>query len=135
MQSDSSDDLSTHPDFQEQKTPVSRADIYEALKSTSGNRAAVCRLLSIRRQKLNDIINATPALVALCDDLREGIVDNAEQNIFKEVEAGNESASRFVLGTLGKKRGWAAGVEGTGKDGAIAIEVVRFSDIPEVPNG
>lgn len=134
MAEDLSCDLADPPSEEEfvveSKRP-SKAEVYEALIRNKGNLAATMRDLGCRRQVLNDIINSTPAISVLRDELREAMVDKGEENIFADVERGDQVASRFVVQTLGKKRGWATAVEGTGKDGAITVEITRFTEQSE----
>lgn len=106
-----------------------RAEIYEALIASKGNINAAVRELGSDRRWVNQTITSTPELVALLDDIREGTIDTAEQNIFADVEKGDQSASRFVVSTIGKKRGWNPGVEGSGKNGAIVVEIREFTGV------
>lgn len=104
-----------------------RAEIYEALIASNGNISGATRELGSSRLYVMNTINSTPELVALLDELREGSIDKAEQNIFADVEKGDQSASRFVVSTIGKKRGWNPGVDGGGKNGAIVVEIKNFT--------
>lgn len=104
-----------------------RAEIYEALIAAQGNISMVVRELGSTRKYVIETINSTPELVALLEDIREAHIDNSEQNIFADVAKGDQSASRFVVSTLGKKRGWSPGVEGSGKNGAIVVEIKNFT--------
>lgn len=109
-------------------SPVTDSDIFEALEASKGNLAEAAKNLGLRRGKLKERVDASPALISLLDDLREGIIDRAEQNRFADVEKGDAGASNFILQTIGKGRGYSTGVAGTGKDGAIIVEVRRFTD-------
>lgn len=124
------DDQLEAPIFADNPTP-SKAEIYHALVEFSGNVAAVSRSFGCRRSKIAMIIDTTPELVALKAEFYEEAVDASEDNIFADVKKGDQSASRFVLGTLGKKRGWAQGVEGTGKDGAMTVTIMKFTEEPQ----
>lgn len=116
-----------------QASHITLGDIYSALVEARGNRSEAARNLGIRRPILSAKIDANPTLLALCQDLRESITDKAETNIFNEVERGDQSASRFVLSTLGKDRGYVQSVAGQGKNGEIEISIRTFA--PEPPNG
>lgn len=106
----------------------SRVMVYEAIIACKGNISKVCETLHSRRVIINDIINSTPAIAALRDEFREAIIDRSEDNLFADVEKGDNSTSRFIVQSLGKHRGWAQGVEGTGKNGAITVEITRFEE-------
>lgn len=112
-------DLRVHPS-QEQK--ATGEQIYNALKEFDGNLSKVARELGITRKRLVERIDASPALSSLRGDLREDIVDNAEDNIFGDVRRGDSAASRFVVSTIGKGRGWSQGVTGE-KGGAIEVVI------------
>lgn len=132
MAGDPGEDISALPEdtiFQERVRP-SKADLYRALIVNEGNLSKTAREFGVRRGTVYEMVNSTPELISLMAEFREEQIDGAEDNIFAEVKKGSESASRFVLGTLGKKRGWAQGVEGSGKDGAITIEITKFSEGP-----
>lgn len=118
------------PDGLEFKPPArpTRSEIYLALVETKGNLAKAARDLHSTRKYVMGMAADTPEIVALLEDLREGVVDQAEDNIFADVEKGDQSASRFVASTLGKKRGWSPGVEGNGKNGAIVVEIRQFTE-------
>lgn len=103
------------PLFEEQARP-SKGDLYTYLSGNRGNISEAARHFGQRRATIKDMINTTPELVALMEDLSEGQVDKAEDNIFADNEKGDQGASKFILQTKGKKRGWAMGVEGTGKE-------------------
>lgn len=111
----------------QQHPVVDAATIYETLEEAKGNISEAARMLGMRRYALRERIDATPLLIKLMDDLREERIDKSETNIFNEVDKGSESASRFVLQTLGKGRGWAMGVAGTGKDGEIIVQVNKLA--------
>lgn len=112
----------------EPRVPVTSAQIYEALSASNGNISASARAVGLTRTNFVARVQKSPALMALLEDLRETIVDKAEQNQYAEVLAGDAAASRFILQTLGKNRGYSTGVAGTGKDGAIVVEIKSFTE-------
>lgn len=89
-----------------------------AIEEHHGNIAAVARHFGERRSKLKERIDRSPFLISLLNDLNEEIKDIAQGNIRAAVIAGDPAASRFVLMTIGKDRGYSTRVEQTGKDGA-----------------
>lgn len=106
----------------------SDADLFDLIEAKRGNLSAIAKEITVPRHVLKARIDRSPILVALMGDLIEAIVDKAEQNKFTDVENGDSAASNFVLQTLGKGRGWAMGVAGSGKDGAILVEIKTFTE-------
>lgn len=100
------------------------------LTASSGNITKAARDLGINRGNLKKRIDTHPELQALLMDLRDEIVDIAEDNIYKDVRDGDSGASRFVLSTLGKDRGWVTRQENSNKE-PIEITVRSFSDTPD----
>ncbi len=110
---------------------VTDAQIYEALIATEGNKSKAARDLGMSRKRLVERAERIPALVALMEDLREDILDTAEDNVFADVRKNDPTANRFVLSTLGKTRGWSQGVAGSGKDGEIVVQINRLAPADE----
>lgn len=86
----------------------------------------------MRRANLKARIDKEPDLVSLLDDLRQSVLDTAEQNVFTAVEASDQAASQFVLRTIGKDRGYTTGVVG---DKNAPIEVVLREFVPRPETG
>lgn len=115
----------------EEKTPVSKADCYDAIKEADGNLSAAARELGISRNRLKTIVDGNITLAALVADLNEEIVDVAEENHRARVRKGDDpTAERFILQTLGKGRGYSMGVAGTGKDGEIIVKIQKLGEAP-----
>ncbi len=108
------------------KRTITDGVIYDTLQDVRGNVSRAALLLSMRRGILYDRIMKTPDLCALLQDYREALVDTAEDNTRADVEKGDPQASRFILQTLGKDRGYTTGVVGSGKGGAIVVELRSF---------
>ncbi len=89
----------------------------DALKACDGNISAAARLLGVRRSKFKERVDRTPSLVLLLSELKDEVVDAAEGNFFKAAKSGDLIASKFILTTIGKDRGYVTRVEQTGKDG------------------
>lgn len=90
---------------------IPEGDIYNAIVDEHGNLGAVAETLGVSRSALKTRVDASPLLTTLMNDYRESIVDTAEQNVFLDVKKGDPQACRFVLGTLGKERGYSTKVE------------------------
>lgn len=118
------------PEMLLRETRVSQINlgaIYHALLEADCNISKAARALEVSPGKLRDRIVNIPAFALLLRDKREGVLDKAEDNIFADVEKGDQTASRFVLQTVGKERGYVQGVAGTGKGGEIEVSIRTFS--------
>lgn len=128
------DDLDTL--LAEEKAPVSLGDIYRAIEASGGNMTAAAKALGRRRSTIEARVNASPPLVALLSELRAGLVDQAEGNIVADVARGDQAASKFVLQTLGKDRGYVVGVGVGGLQGdALKVEIIKFAPEEAPSNG
>jgi hypothetical protein len=105
---------------------VSNGDIFDALERSRGNIGAAARELGVRRALVASRIDKEPELASLIEDFRQSTVDTAEDNVHKDVEKGDPTASRFILQSIGKDRGYTIGVSGQGKGGAIVVELRSF---------
>lgn len=91
--------------------PLSILKIRQALIDARGNVSAVARDLKRSRSVIKQHIDKSVELTALVAELRETIIDTAEDNIFLAVETGDLEASKFILRTVGKDRGYSTKVE------------------------
>jgi hypothetical protein len=105
---------------------LSDGEIYDAVEQTKGNLGAAARILGVRRSIVAKRVETKPELAALLEDFRQSVIDTAEDNVHKDVEKGDPTASRFVLQSIGKDRGYSVGVAGTGKGGSIVVELKSF---------
>jgi hypothetical protein len=125
----SGDNTDQEPDYLpgSQDPKVTDGEIYEQLIASDGNKAHAARELHMSRSRLSARIDRSVVLTSLLNDMVEGIVDQAEQNVYADVRKNDATANRFVLTTRGKSRGWASGVEGTGKGGEIVVQINRLA--------
>lgn len=108
------------------------AEIAASLEKNRGNLSKCSRDLSVRRKNLVERIGKHPDLQAVLDEIRDERIDKAEDNIYDDLDKGDPAASRFVLATLGKDRGWVTRNESTGKGGGdLSVTIKKFSDAPE----
>lgn len=108
---------------------VTAGELYDLIKEYRGNKGAIARELGWTRRKLEEKINKNPDLIELLSDMRESVIDNAEDNMFKRVESGADpAAEKFVLSTIGRGRGYTTSVAGAGDNGEIVISIKRFGD-------
>lgn len=114
---------------------VTDGEIWDALVNNGGNVSRAARLLGFTRTKLQERIDRKPDLIQLLADLREEAVDDAETNQLLRARSGADpQAERFVLQTLGRKRGYSTAGGGVEKGDVhiiirkIAQEVVDGED-------
>ena len=81
-------------------------EVDAALREAMGNRAAVARRFGVTRQAVDAIVKRTPSLQATMNDIEEGMLDNAESSLYREVIDGNFQAVKWYLATKGKARGY-----------------------------
>jgi len=106
----------------EQFTAVQVAD---ALRKARGIKAVAARALGCSRVTVEAYCKRYPTVQAVVEEQRELLVDVAESHLTKWVDAGNERAVFWTLGTLGKDRGYVPREEHTGKDGEpLQVEVI-----------
>ena len=127
------------------EVPATLEEIQEALTRCRGNKSAVARELGIRRTNLVDRINSHPELILHAGELVDEVIDRAEQNVFEGVFDGadvvrQDQASRYILSTLGKNRGYSTRQEATGANGApIPIGDININFVspsaPALENG
>lgn len=109
-----------------QPVPVPAEKIAEHLRANRGNKSKTVRTLAdegfpIALKNLSARIDANPELREIRNEVIDEILDTAEDNVFDDVLAKDGGASRFVLTTLGKDRGWVTRTE---NDNKKPIEVV-----------
>jgi len=87
------------------------------------------RLLNCTRNTVYRYIENYATVKAAYEEQRETLIDFTEDQLFKQVKAGNITAIIFTLKTIGKHRGYVERQEVTGKDGgAVTFRVVYEED-------
>ena len=76
--------------------------------------------MSLTREWLHERIAEDVDLQNVRDQARESILDKAEDNVFDDVEAGDSAMSKWLLGTLGRNRGYVERTETTG-DSTVTV--------------
>jgi hypothetical protein len=77
-----------------------------AIVQTKGVLSRMIEIVGLPAPSIRYRITQSPMLKQVIFEARESVIDNAEDNIFKKVEAGDYGASVFVVKTLGKDRGY-----------------------------
>jgi len=85
--------------------------IEDKLHEYFGNISAVATDLQINHLDLCTFIDKHYELRDICLSYRTSLLDQAEENIRLDLLAGSFKATKFVLQTLGRKRGYAPMIE------------------------
>ncbi len=110
--------LQSCPTTRDINGPILDLDVAVALLRLDGNIGAVAQQLGRSRRTIDTYISRNPQLQELQEDIYEAFVDDAEAQARKLARAGDGGMVKFVLSTIGKRRGYVTRVEATGKDGA-----------------
>jgi len=86
--------------------PCSDEELHDLLIKHEGLHALAARELGCTASAVRRRINRNKRLQDLLASLREEVKDYAEHTIMRKVRAGNLDASKFVLSTLGRDRGY-----------------------------
>ena len=113
--------------------PYNKFDVTAAILATRGNFTEMALLLGRRRNAVRDYVYANLEVKDVLDEIREIWLDEAESKHNSLAKAEDGPALRFILGTLGKDRGYSSRIEQTGRDGApiqlqtITLDVSKLS--------
>lgn len=114
------------------------ARAYDALRWAKGNISLAADALEMTRSAMVTLIKGNAVLTELTTSLRDRIVDKAEGNVFDDVEKGDPTASRLVVTTLGRDRGWTTRTELANRD-PLEVHIRTFAGPPaeaaEGPDG
>ena len=97
--------------------PYNRTDVLYALVAASGNYSHMARLLRRSRAGVERYVSADSELFSFRASVVEGMIDEIERSVFEQALSGDPTQQRYILSTLGKKRGYTTRQEQTGPDG------------------
>lgn len=111
--------------------PLDVEECRTAIWRTRGNIHDAAKLLKISSSRLRNFVKNSAYLTSEAMEAREILKDIAESNVYdaltdSEDPARRDSMSRFVLGSIGKDRGYGTGVQGGGK-GTLNIGNISIS--------
>lgn len=92
-------------------------DVAVALLQSDGNVSEVAKVLQRSRRVMSTYISRDAALQELQEDIDDAFMDAVEANARTIARKGDPGMMKFMLQTIGKKRGYVTRVEATGKDG------------------
>lgn len=121
-------ELSTSPTALDNEGMIYEFDVAVGLIQQNGHIGEVAKALRRSRRSISSYLERRPMLRHLQEDLKLAVIDTAEEKARALVEAGDGSMVKFILSTLGKKRGYVSRQENTGPDGE-ALNVLFY--LPE----
>jgi predicted transcriptional regulator len=74
--------------------------------TSGGNLSAVARRLNVTRATVYNYVKRWKTVEDAIEEEKQGMLDFTENQLFKQVQAGNITAIIFTLKTLGKSRGY-----------------------------
>ena len=98
-------------------TAVKKAAMLQALEKSMGVVTPACDAVGIARKTHYEWLKNDGAYAAAVDLVREGTIDFAESELYKQIKAGQVAATIFYLKTKGKHRGYVERSEHTGANG------------------
>lgn len=90
---------------------------YDALKATRGNFSKAAEMCGVRRKTFADRVAQKPVLKELVEEMKQEVFDQAEENFTNAVFAADLGASKLILETVGKERGYAKNIQVSDPDG------------------
>ena len=91
--------------------------VLEAIKGSYGIITTIAERLNCVWQTAKNYINKWPETKEAYEAEREAILDMAESTVYRNIKDGNSQDAKWVLSTLGKRRGFTERHEVTGADG------------------
>ena len=95
-------------------------NVHYALVQSNGIIGSAAKMLKCSRKKLNEFIDSHPELKEASSEGFSELIDIAQDNLAKQIKAGDPVAIRFFLSTKG---GYNQRTEHTGKDGKDLFEI------------
>ena len=102
------------------KERYTTGEVIDALEDARGVKAHAARILKCERHTVDNYIDRHPTVARAYQNLRETMVDMAEHRLMLRLNAGDWAAVKYVLSTLGRRRGYVTGHDVTSDDKPIA---------------
>ena len=104
--------------------------IKDALEKTGGNVTRAADLLTMSGRGLRLRIADSEELQQYVAELREAMVDLAEDVLITQLKEGNLTAAIFIAKTQGRARGYSERVEMTGAEGGPIATEITIRQVP-----
>lgn len=82
-----------------------------AILNSHGNLTIVAKRLGLARQTVQLKLKKNKELADLLASERDTLIDEVEEKLWENIQAGKESSQQFFLKTIGKARGWGESQE------------------------
>ena len=106
------------------KNKFSTETVIKALKKARGIKAVAAKILGCDRHTVDNYIKRHPTVAKAYQEQRETLIDVAEGKLITKLDADESWAIKFVLTTLGKKRGYVERQEIAGvEDAPLAVRI------------
>lgn len=90
---------------------ISKVGIKKAFKGSGGILSTVAKRIGVTRKAVYDYLNKHPEFKAIKLQEEEAIIDMAESSLFTQVKEKQPWATKYLLATKGKKRGYVERTE------------------------
>ena len=107
---------------------ATKTEVIEAIQNYDGIVSEVARSLKMTPEAIRLRIKKHPELQAAQMEAREALVDKAESQLRKAVDSGAAWATKFVLETWGKSRGFTKLIEVESKDDNDVVYQFHYID-------
>jgi hypothetical protein len=91
------------------KTPIDKSNekkTLAAIKNSAGIISSIAKRLDVDWHTAESYIQKYPSTLAAFADEREGILDMAEATILTAIKSGDTGSAKWILSTIGRKRGY-----------------------------
>ena len=92
---------------------ITKTKFIKALEDSGGILSVIARKLKVTRKAVYNFIDKYPELKELIDQERETILDIAQNTVYDRVKGEDWEATRYLLNTLGRQRGFSSRTEET----------------------
>lgn len=115
-------DLGTCPTARDPEGPILSLDVAVALLKLDGHIAAVAQCLGRSRRVIETYIQRDLNLSELLEDIHETFLDDAEFKARALARSGDGGVLKYMLSTLGKKRGYVTRTETMLPNGGMTVQ-------------
>jgi hypothetical protein len=114
---------------------ITKNKFKKALEGTGGIMLSIAKNLDCSRQAVYNFCNKHPDMMELRRQEEEKVLDIAENSLFVEAKNGEQWATKYLLATKGKKRGYIekSQLEHSGID--TNIEIIIPKEVKELLGG
>lgn len=114
---------------------ITKKGMEKAIKGTGGILSAVAKNLNVTRHTVYKFLDKHPEFQEKLDQEREAIVDLAEGSLFSQVKNREAWATKYLLSTKGKSRGYVEKQELEHSGDGVVINVNIPKEVKELLDG